>query len=63
MPLPELPHGLVVTGVRLEVGFLADFGPAAGMANGLPLRHLEDVISPVEPGRAQLRVAVAAEKF
>jgi hypothetical protein len=50
VPLPELPHGLLVTGVSLGVDSLEISGLLPEWRMELPLRHLEDVISQLSQG-------------
>jgi hypothetical protein len=50
VPLPELPHGLLVSGVSLGVDSLEISGLLPEWRMELPLRHLEDVISQLSQG-------------
>jgi hypothetical protein len=50
MPLPDLPHGLLVTGVTLGADSLQVSGLLPEWRMDLPLRHLEDVISQLSQG-------------
>jgi hypothetical protein len=50
VPLPELPHGLLVTGVSLGVDTLQISALLPEWRMELPLRHLEDVISQLSQG-------------
>ncbi len=50
VPLPELPHGLLVTGVSLGVDSLQISALLPEWRMELPLRHLEDVISQLSQG-------------
>lgn len=50
VPMPELPHGLLVTGVSLGVDSLEISGLLPEWRMELPLRHLEDVISQLSQG-------------
>ena len=50
VPLPELPHGLLVTGVSLGADSLEISGVLPEWRMELPLRHLEDVISQLSQG-------------
>jgi hypothetical protein len=50
VPLPDLPHGLLVTGVGLEVDSLQISALLPEWRMDLPLRHLEDVISQLSQG-------------
>jgi hypothetical protein len=50
VPLPELPHGLLVTGVSLGLDSLEISGLLPEWRMELPLRHLEDVISQLSQG-------------
>ncbi len=61
VPLPDLPHGLLVTEVDLGAESLHISGLLPEWRMDLPLRNLEDLHQPVEPGRAQLRLAVAVQ--
>jgi hypothetical protein len=50
LPLPDLPHGLLVTDVTLGVDSLQISGLLPEWRMDLPLRHLEDVISQLSQG-------------
>ena len=50
VPMPELPYGLLVTGVSLGVDSLEISGLLPEWRMELPLRHLEDVISQLSQG-------------
>ena len=50
VPLPDLPHGLLVTGVTLGVDSLQISGLLPEWRMDLPLKHLEDVISQLSQG-------------
>jgi len=50
LPLPDLPHGLLVTDVTLAVDSLQISGLLPEWRMDLPLRHLEDVISQLSQG-------------
>lgn len=50
VPMPELPHGLLVTGVSLGADSLEISGLLPEWRMELPLRHLEDVISQLSQG-------------
>jgi hypothetical protein len=50
VPLPELPHGLLVTGVTLGVDSLEISGLLPEWRMELPLRYLEDLISRLSQG-------------
>ena len=50
VPMPELPHGLLVSGVSLGVDSLEISGLLPEWRMELPLRHLEDVISQLSQG-------------
>jgi hypothetical protein len=50
VPLPDLPHGLLVTGVSLGVDSLQISALLPEWRMELPLRHLEDVISQLSQG-------------
>jgi hypothetical protein len=50
LPLPGLPHGLLVTGVTLGVDSLQVSALLPEWRMDLPLRHLEDVISQLSQG-------------
>jgi hypothetical protein len=50
VPLPELPHGLLVTGVSLGVNSLQISALLPEWRMELPLRHLEDVIGQLSQG-------------
>ncbi|MGO9158478.1 hypothetical protein [Mycobacterium sp.] len=50
VPLPDLPHGLLVTGVTLGLDSLEISALLPEWRMDLPLRHLEDVISQLSQG-------------
>jgi hypothetical protein len=50
VPLPELPHGLLVTGVSLGVDSLQIEGMLPEWRMDLPLRALEDLITQLSQG-------------
>lgn len=50
VPLPDLPHGMLVTGVTLGVDSLHISALLPEWRMDLPLRHLEDVISQLSQG-------------
>jgi hypothetical protein len=50
VPLPDLPHGLLVTGVSLGVDSLEISALLPEWRMELPLRHLEEVISQLSQG-------------
>jgi hypothetical protein len=50
LPLPDLPHGLLVTGVTIGTDSLQISALLPEWRMDLPLRHLEDVISQLSQG-------------
>jgi hypothetical protein len=50
VPLPDLPHGLLVTGVRLGSDSLEVVGVLPQWRMELPLRNLEEIISQLSAG-------------
>jgi hypothetical protein len=50
VPLPDLPHGLLVTDVRLESDALEVSGLLPQWRMELPLRNLEEIITQLSRG-------------
>lgn len=50
IPLPDLPHGLIITGVEMSADSLALSALLPEWRMELPLRHLEDVIAQLSQG-------------